>query len=71
MRNPYLCLTIVLVLGAGGILGLAGIILIAYAGHDVPQALIAIVSAAFGSLASFLVMPPRGSVGIDPPPGDH
>lgn len=63
MRNPYLCIVIVTGLGLAGTIGLAGIILLAYAGRPVPDSLTAVVAAALGSLSSFLVMPPRGSAG--------
>jgi hypothetical protein len=63
-RNPYLCLTIVIILGLVSFGGLAGIFALAFAGRPVPESLIAITSGAAGSLGSFLVMPPRGSVGM-------
>jgi hypothetical protein len=51
-------------LGTAGLVGLCGIILLAYGGRPVPESLIAVVSASLGALSSFLVMPPRGSVGV-------
>jgi hypothetical protein len=63
MRNPYLCIVIVGILGCGGLLGIAGIIGLAANAKAIPESLIAVVSCAFGALASFLVAPPRGSVG--------
>lgn len=66
-RNPYLCLTIVVMLGLGGFVGLLGMIFLAYNNKSAPEALIAVCSASWGSLASFLVMPPRGSVGFNHP----
>lgn len=50
-------------LGAGAITGTVGLINLASSGKDAPGSLIAIVSACYGNLASFLVMPPRGSAG--------
>lgn len=71
MRNPWLCLSIVVVLGVCGLVGTAGMILLPAYGKEIPQALVAIVSGALGALSSFLVSPPRGSVGYtdgqDPP----
>lgn len=64
-RNPYLCLTIVVALAVAGLVGLVGMMGLTYAGREVPQAAVAIVSGAFGSLASFLVSVPRGSAGGD------
>lgn len=64
MRNPYLCLTIVAILGVGGLIGVGGIIGLAACGKPAPEALIAIISGAFGALSSFLVSPPRGSLGV-------
>ncbi len=64
MRNPYLCLVIVCFIGGAGILGMLGIIACSLWGHEVPQAVVAVVSGAFGSLASFLVQPPRSSMGL-------
>jgi len=64
MRNPWLCISIVIILGLGGIIGLSGLIGLANAGKPTSEALIAIVAGCFGNLASFLVMVPKGSVGV-------
>jgi hypothetical protein len=63
MRNPWLCMIIVCTLGLGGLAGIAAIILLSYHDREIPQALVAIVSGTIGALSSFLVSPPRGSVG--------
>lgn len=68
MKNPYLCLTIVCILGAAGGLCIAGLILLQLYGQKPPDSLIAIASATFGSLASFLVQPPKGQHGGEPLP---
>ena len=64
-KNPYVCLTIIIILGAFGLLSLGGIIACALLNKDVPSALIAIASGCGGNLASFLVSVPRGSVGAE------
>ena len=63
IRNPYLCILLVAMLGLIALGGLAGIIGLAACGKPVPESLIAIASGASGGLGSFLVMPPKGSVG--------
>jgi hypothetical protein len=63
MRNPYLCVLIVTALGLCGIVGMVGVILMGLYGKEPPGSVVAIVSGCIGSLSSFLVMPPRGSVG--------
>lgn len=64
-KNPYVCLTIVAILGSFGLLSLAGIIACVLLGHEAPSALIAIASGCGGNLASFLVSVPRGSLGAE------
>lgn len=71
MRNPWLCLTIVGFIGLGGIIGGVGMVLLAVYGKDIPPALAMLTAATFGSLSSFLVQPPRGSVGTGPPNGTN
>lgn len=68
MKNPYLCLVIVCILGGAGGLCIAGMVLLQLYGQKAPESLIAIASAAFGSLASFLVQPPKGQHGGAPIP---
>jgi hypothetical protein len=63
IRNPWLCIIILSALSAVTILGVLGLILLAFYGRPAPESLVATVSTAIGSMASFLVMPPRGSVG--------
>ena len=64
-RNPYLCLTIVLFLGTIAIVSLLGIIVLAALNKEPPSALISVASGSMCSLGTFLVSPPRGSVGYD------
>lgn len=64
MRNPWLCIVIVSIVGLGALTGTIGLVLLALYKVETPQALVATVSLCYGSLASFLVTPPRGSVGI-------
>lgn len=64
MRNPWLCLTIVVSLALISLGGMCGIILLSYVGRPVPESLIAIAATAAGGLGTFLVQPPRGSVGV-------
>jgi hypothetical protein len=64
MRNPWLCITIVLTLGAGALLGTVGLVVLALYHVDAPQALVATVATCYGALSSFLVQPPRGSIGL-------
>lgn len=66
-RNPYICLAIVLLLGFTVILGTGGMLFLAFHKCETPQAVVAVVSGAAGSLASFLVQVPRNSVGGDDP----
>lgn len=71
MRSPWLCVAIVLMLGGGMILCIAGIIALALNGRSVPEALVVTAGTCVGALASFLVQPPRGSIGVSqerPPP---
>lgn len=65
MRNPYLCIMIVCFLGMGAVGGMVGLIVLAYSGKPPPESLVAAVALCFGSLSSFLVSPPRGSIGIN------
>ena len=67
-RNPYLCLTIVWFLGVLAVVSLLGIIVLGVLSKDSPSALIAIAAGSMGNLGSFLVSPPRGTVGFDGPP---
>jgi hypothetical protein len=65
VRNPYLCLLIVGVLGSVAISGTLGMIFMPFVlGGDVrpPESLVAVTSGAMGALASFLTQVPRGSV---------
>jgi len=64
-RNPYLCLTIVWFLGGVSIISLVGIIVLGILGKEPSGALISIASGSMGALGSFLVTPPRYSVGYD------
>lgn len=64
-RNPYLCLAIVGCLGLCAVIGTTGIIVSGAVGRGPEPALIAIISACIGSLSSFLVGIPKGSVGVD------
>jgi hypothetical protein len=63
-RNPYLCLTIVAMLGACAALCIAGEILCAVRGVTTPGTLQLLASVCIGSLSSFLVAVPRGSTGF-------
>lgn len=65
MRNPWLCIINLGSLAAGALLMTAGIIAITYAGHEAPAALWTMAGSLWGALSSFLVMPPRNSVGIN------
>jgi hypothetical protein len=67
MRNPWLCLAIVIILGLMAILGVGSITLLTLYERPVPESLVALTSTACGALASFLVQPPRGSHGISKP----
>ena len=70
-RNPYICITIVGIMGTVSVLGLVGIFVLALFGKQSPESMITIVAGAVGALSSFLVQVPRGSVGFpdsDPPP---
>lgn len=64
MRSPWLCLTIVGFMGSGALLGTVGLVWLAANHIEAPQALVAAVSICYGSLSSFLVQPPKGSVGM-------
>lgn len=64
-RNPYLCLTIVGMLGGVMLLGMLGIVILSAMGKEPPASLVALASGAAGSLGSFLVSVPRGSAGSD------
>jgi len=55
LRSPYVCVSIVAILGAVAIIGSAGVVACAMLGKESPPALVAIVSTTLGSLASFLV----------------
>lgn len=69
-RNPWLCLGIIGALALISLLSLVGVVLCALSGKETQMAagamtaLISIGSGAVGSISSFLVMPPKGSVGI-------
>lgn len=62
-RNPYLCLTVVALLGAALILSVGAVLACVLAGQKPPDLFGYIATTALGSLASFLVAVPRGSVG--------
>jgi len=64
VRNPWLCVTVVLMLGLLAIGGMFGIIFLALRGVPVPESVITITAAAAGGLSTFLVSPPKGSVGL-------
>lgn len=64
MRNPWLCLTIVLSLAITAFAGVTGTVILAFYGKTVPESLIAATAACYGALSTFLVNPPRGSVGL-------
>ncbi len=68
MRNPWLCITIVLMLGSFGLLCGVGIIILPMCGKPVPDSLNTMGGMALGALAAFLVNPPRGSVGMTATP---
>lgn len=71
MKNPYLCIMIVGILGAGALLGTLGVILLTLWGKPPSEALVTITGGCWGSLGTFLTVPPRGSVGApgsSPPP---
>ena len=62
-RNPWLCVLIAACIGIVAVAGVVGTILVAMTGHDLPPSLVALAGAALGSLSSFLVSVPRGSIG--------
>src|SRR5262249_13111526 len=68
MRNPWLCIIIVAFLGLGSLSGSVGMVLLSVYDKKAPEALVAMTSLCWGSLASFLVQPPRGSVGVNTSP---
>jgi hypothetical protein len=76
MRNPYLCLAIVVGLIVTALSGTWGMVLVALNATDGPAllpalvALGATVTTCLGSLSSFLVNVPRGSVGGPPKPDE-
>lgn len=70
MRNPYLCLGIVAALFVIALGAMVCGTLVVLSGKDSATAsaalasFISIGSGASGALASFLVMPPKGSIGV-------
>lgn len=64
MRNPWLCILIVAFLGLGAVGGTFGLVYLSLNDKDVPGSLVSVMSLCYGSLSSFLVAPPRGSIGI-------
>lgn len=67
LRNPYLCITIVWLLGVVTMTSLLGIIIINLAGKEPHSSLISLASGGMCGLTAFLVQPPRHSVGYDEP----
>lgn len=70
-RNPWVCILIISILGLVAIGGTVGMVLLPIYGKPVAGELNVLVGGALGSLSSFLVQVPRGSVGaptghIDP-----
>lgn len=63
-RNPYVCLAIIISLAVTLLIGTCGMVWLAVLSKEPPSALVAVVSASIGSLSSFLVSVPRGSVGL-------
>ena len=63
MRNPWLCITIVATLGLTLLVGVVGMVVLSAYGKTVPGELTATIGTCVGALSSFLVMPPRGSIG--------
>lgn len=64
MRNPWLCISIIGGLIAGLILAVNWVGVLALHGIEIPPVLPYLTIGILGSLSSFLVQPPRGSVGI-------
>ena len=64
MRNPWLCIVIAGTLGVVAVTGMVGLVLLPAVGVESTGPLVAIVSGCVGSLSSFLVSVPRGSVGV-------
>jgi hypothetical protein len=62
--NPYLCMVIVGFIGTLGLVALLGLVFLAWNGRTAPETLNSIISGSICSLASFLVVVPRGSVGV-------
>ncbi len=70
MRSPWLCVVIVVQLGMFALASVGGVVAVALSGKEgnivtmVVAGLLAAGGTAVGQLGSFLVMPPRGSVGV-------
>ncbi len=62
-RNPWICIAIIGILGVVAVGGLAFIGVLALQGKPGSGELNLLVGGAMGSLSSFLVQVPRGSVG--------
>lgn len=71
MRSPFLCLGIVITLGLVSLTSIGGLIVCALRGGESQgtmmgmAAMVSLASGAAGALSSFLVMPPRNSLGIE------
>lgn len=63
-RNPWLCLAIVVAIAAMGLVATGGTTALAVYGREPPQILGYVIAGAIGALSSFLVSPPRGSIGM-------
>lgn len=66
-RNPWICLTIVGLLGAVALVCVGGIIAASLRGVTPDNTLSFTLGTCIGSLSSFLVNVPRGSVGVPEP----
>lgn len=67
MRNPWLCIAIVGTLGLTILIGVIGMVVLALYGRPTPTELVAVVTTCTGAMSSFLVQPPRGSIGVGSP----
>jgi hypothetical protein len=62
-RNPYLCLTIVGFIGVFGAIAIAGMVALCVVGRPIDPSIVGVAIGSLGSLSSFLVSVPRGSMG--------
>ncbi len=63
-RNPYLCIMIVGTFGLVTVIGVVGLMILSFANREPNSAVVGIIGTAIGSLGTFLVTPPRGSLGL-------